>query len=212
MWTRKVHTIGSLKDGFLTVVVAFGTKPMLRLAKCLGWIERVHKCSNRNLLKRVTGTLLFPCLVMCEFLLQVFICTQRLLILRLNRRHLGLKVEDGSLKLYRHLFDFSLGVCFQKALGDIGYGGECGVRGGEVDHREGYSRSLQTNSEIHAPRDTGQDEPKNTAFVVGCSNITRRGYSHINAPRISRYQPGCMASICSLSPGRLLGDFRQFNW
>ena len=124
-----------LEDRLLSVIVARGTKPMRWLTRCAVWLEGVCHNSRSNLLKRVAGALLLPPFIGYEFLFRLFFGLQRLLILRRNRRHLGLEVYNRSLKFNGDIVNLNLKMCVKKALGYAGYFRERVVDGGEANHK-----------------------------------------------------------------------------
>lgn len=123
-----------LEDRWLAFLVARGTQPMRWLTRRVAGLEVICKYSRHNRLKRIAGALLFPAFVCYEFLFRIFFGAQRLLILRLNRRHLGLEVDDGTLKFNGDIVNLDLNVCVQKALGYAGYLRERVVDGREANH------------------------------------------------------------------------------
>ena len=124
----------SLQDRLLSVVVARGTNPMLRLSRSVLWLQGVNKKTGRGLMKLVTLTLLFPPLVCFKLLLEVFIyCQECLLELRQNQLLLGqLKYSGCEFKIERRKFSFV--ACADDCLRyvySVAYGGG---KGGDFIH------------------------------------------------------------------------------
>jgi len=126
----------SLQDGFLSLLVAGGTKPVQWLTKRFGCLEAICKNSRSKHAKRIARAFLLPLFIGYEFLFRIFFGLQRLLILRLNCRHLGLQFKDCSLKFNGDIVNLNLNMCVKKALGYAGYLGQCAINGGETNHIE----------------------------------------------------------------------------
>lgn len=112
----------------LALLKTVGTKPVRWLAVLVLWLKHVNKDSNGKFLKAVTCCLGVPLLVSYELLFGLTFNIGQLLILGLNGKYLGLKVNDVVLDARDCLLHVSITDSLRNACDQFDYvirGGEC---------------------------------------------------------------------------------------
>lgn len=108
--------LSGLWDGLLFVLVTIGAKPMRWFGSVAGWLEGINKTVHAGMLKFVLAGVLLPFFMLYYLASEFFARIQGVLILRLQKHHFGLQVDDKALKLYRSFVDLDFRLCFTKSL------------------------------------------------------------------------------------------------